>query len=156
MMRKNERLQWLLIALALLMCVATIVGIVVGSHVAVDTTDEVGIYDYSLGTIDATGKIVESKKSIYTDAMQTVEGLTIELDEETANISYKVAFYNEDEEFISLTEAMTEDFDAANIPEGAAFFRVVITPNQVDGEDVIVTVFNSAKYAKQLDVSYSK
>lgn len=155
-MRKNERLQWVLITLSLFMCVATVVGVVVGAHVAGDNTDEIGKYDYSIGAIDATGKIIESKKSIYTTDMQTVDGLTIELDEETANITYKVAFYNEDEEFLSLTESMSEDFDATNIPDGAAFFRVVITPNQVDGEDVTLTVFNYGKYAKQLEVSYSK
>ena len=156
MKRRNEKLQWGLIVLALFMSVATIVGITVGTHVAADKTDEVSKYDYTIGAIDETGKLIESKKSLYTEEMQTVEGLTIELDEETANITYKVAFYNEDGEFVSMTEAMSEDFDATTIPEGVAFFRIVITPNQVDDEDVTVTIWNVGKYAKQLEVSYSK
>ena len=87
---------------------------------------------------------------------ESVEGLTIDIDEDNATISYRVAFYDEEGEFVSITDYLETDYDETVTPETAESFRVLITPDQVDGEDVEINIFTIAKYANQLDVAYSK
>ena len=84
-----------------------------------------------------------------------VDGIEIKVND-NATITYKVAFYDEDKEFIEMSSALDEDFDIADLPEGAEYFKVVITPNQVDGEDVKITILNVAHYANMLKITYNK
>ena len=109
-----------------------------------------------MGTIDENGTMVDSKKSIGMEDAETVDGLVIDIDEESATISYRVVFYGEEGEYISTTDMLDVDYDVTSAPEGAETFRVVITPYQVDGEDVSISIFGISKYAKQLDVTYNK
>ena len=83
-------------------------------------------------------------------------GCTIDIDEDNATISYRVVFYDEEGEYLSTTEALETDYDETTTPETAESFRVVITPDQVDGEDVEISIFTMSKYANQLDVAYNK
>lgn len=154
--KKSKILLWITIisfVMSVIMFGAFIVGLARPSD---NNTDTVGTFDYSLGTVDETGKLVESKKSIVQKEMQTVSGMKIELDEEAATVTYKVSFYDEDKNYISTTEALDEDYNAELTPENASYFRVIITPYQVDGEDVEISVWSINKYAKQLEVSYNK
>ena len=141
---------------SVVLSVITLIALVIGLNNITTSTRNVDNGDYAIGTINETGKIVESKQSAYMKDAETIDGLTIEIDEETATITYKVAFYDEDGKFISMTESQDADFDTANIPENADTFRVVITPYQVDGENVELNIFNMSKYTSQLDVSYNK
>ena len=154
--KKKTRLKWLLTIGSAVLSVVALVGVCFGvSNLA--KTKSVNNGDFAVGTIVAeSGKIVESKHSAYMKDAENVDGLTIDIDEETATISYKVVFYDEDGKFISMTETMDEDFDATNIPENATSFRVVVTPYQVDGEDVELNIFNMAKYTSQLEITYNK
>ena len=154
--KKKGKLKWLLTIVSVVLSIATLVAVCVGLGNIADTK-KVDNGDYAIGTIVAeSGKIVESKQSAYMKDAESVDGLTIDIDEETATITYKVAFYDEDGKFISMTESQETDFDATNIPENAETFRVVITPYQVDGENVELNIFNMGKYTSQLDVSYNK
>lgn len=152
---KKGKLKWLLTIVSVVLSIATLVAVCVGLNNLADTKS-VNNGDYSIGAISETGKIVESKQSAYMKDAESVDGLTIDIDEETATITYKVAFYDEDGNFISMTESMESDFDANNIPENADTFRVMITPYQVDGENVELNIFNMGKYTSQLDVSFNK
>ncbi len=76
------------------------------------------------------------------------------MDEPT--VTYKVFFYDEDGEFISASAEQVGDFTSDSIHEGAATFRVLITPNKVDGEAVEVTTLNKASYIEQLEISFNK
>ena len=119
-------------------------------------TTEIGLLDWGIGSVDSTtGKAVESYKSIYTKDLATVNGLEITV-EDDATLTYKVIFYDEDKGFVSATEALDDDLDATSIPETAKYFRICVTPNQVDGEDVKVNAFSLNKYAKQLNVTFTK
>lgn len=153
---KKGKFKTLLIVFSFLMSLLTTVSVMFAITNDKKTTENVGSLDYVLGTIDENGKMVDSKKSIVMEDAETVDGLTIDIDEETATISYRVVFYGEDGEYLSTTDMLEEDYDATSAPESAETFRVVITPYQVDGEDVSISIFGISKYAKQLDVSYNK
>ena len=155
MTKKKNKLKLILSIASVVLSVITLVSMIVFFNNLADTK-KVDKSDFAIGTINETGKIVESKQSAYMKDAENVDGLTIEIDEDTATITYKVAFYNEDGEFISMTESLDADFDATTIPENADTFRVVITPYQVDGENVELNIFNMGKYTSQLDVSFAK
>lgn len=140
---------------SILLTVVTVLGVFVGIHNANVTSKKVSASDYTVGAITDEGKIVDSKLSVYMKETETVDGLEIELDSETATVTYKVAFYDEDGKFLSMTEEQTGDFDNANVPENAKSFRIVITPYEVDGESVKLNVFNKSEYIKQLTVRYN-
>ena len=154
-MKKRNKLKLILTIVSIVLSIATLISVCVGIN-SMKMTQSVGRTDYAIGTINETGKIVESKQSVYMKDAESVDGLTIEIDEETATITYKVAFYDEDGKFISMTESLESDFDATITPENADTFRVIITPYAVDGENVELNVFNMGKHISQLDVSFAK
>ena len=121
-----------------------------------EKTVSVSGFNYSIGGISSsTGKDVESKLSMYTRNYGNVDGMEIKVKDD-ATITYKVAFYDEDKAFVDMSDALDEDFDISDLPEGAEYFRVVITPNQVDGEDVKVSIFTILHYANMLTITYNK
>ena len=153
--KKKNVTIWISI-ISILLSIVTAVGIFVGLNADKQTTIDVKKSDYEIGMIADTGRIVDSKQSAYTEDLMTVDGLVIEIDEETATVTYKVAFYDAEEKFISMTGDLSADYDSTQVPENAEFFRVMITPYAVDGEPVKLNIFNVSKYTKQLSVSYAK
>lgn len=152
---RTNKSKWVLTLVAFLLVAVVLIGFGVKISQQ-EKTVSVGGLNYSIGSINSsTGKNVESHKSIYTRNMGNVDGLEIKVSED-ATITYKVAFYDEDKEFIEMSTASAEDFDIEDLPEGAVYFRVVITPNQVDGEDVNVSIFNVLHYANMLKITYNK
>ena len=152
---KTNKFKLAVVSIGLVLVSAVVTALCFG-FANLNTTKNVSAGAYDIGTIDSTtGKYVASEKSIYMEEMQTVEGLTIEVDED-AQVTYRVAYYNEDKVFISMTDALSGDLDAETIPESASYFRVIITPNAVDGEDVKISILNASSYANQITVSYEK
>lgn len=151
---KKNKLRWALTIGSICLSVVTLIALCVGLG-NITKTKTLKNSDYAVGSIDASGKIIESKQNIYTKDAYSVDGMTIEIDED-ATITYKVAFYDEKDAFISMTDAKTVDFVASEIPATAKTFRVIVTPNPVDGEPVEVTFLNSNKYTSQLEITYNK
>ena len=120
-----------------------------------ETTDTLGSFDYAIGAIDDSGKIIESKQSVYSKKLHTVDELDIEVAED-ATVSYVLYFYDADEKFIEASDVLTDDVTEASVPENAEFFRIVITPAEVDGEAVVLSIFNTGKYINQVKVSFAK
>ena len=140
---------------AIIVSLTAFLGVVVGL-VNMSDTDSVSNTGFSVGTIDATtGKALDSKLSIYTPDKYTVDGLEIKLVDEPT-VTYKVFFYDEEGEFVSASAEQAGDFVSTSVPEGAATFRVLITPNKVDGEAVEITMLNKASYIEQLEISFNK
>lgn len=153
--KKKGKLKWALTIVSVVLSVITLVALCVGlGNLA--STKTLGNSDYAIGTINEDGKVVDSKQSAYTKNTYKTEDMSIEIDEETATITYKVAFYDKDGKFVSMTNALSEDFDTTNIPENATEFRIVVTPLAVDGEAVELNIFNVSKYTSQLDVTINK
>ena len=153
---KKDKMKTLLIVLSFVLSLITTIAVCLGISNATKTTQSVSKREFVLGTIDESGKMIESKKSIVMENAKNVDGLTIDIDEENATITYRVVFYGEDGEYLSTTESLETDYDATSTPETAETFRVVITPYQVDGEDVKIGYFTINKYAKQLEITYNK
>lgn len=153
--KSKSKLKMALSIISVILSIITIVALFVGLGKLADTKT-LSNSDYSIGTINESGKIVESKQSAYSKDTYSVDGMSIELDEETATITYKVAFYDKDGKFVSMTDTLDADFNTANIPETAETFRVVITPLAVDGEPVELNIFNVGKYVSQLKVTFNK
>ncbi len=151
---RSDKWKWALTLVAMIL----IIGAVVALFVNVDkltTTKTLSSLDYGLGKINETGIVVDADTSIVSKDIYTVDGIVVEISGD-ANITYRLAFYNEDEEYISTTEALNENFDVETIPENATLFRVEITPNQVEEEDVTMSVFDIPTYANQLTVTFNK
>lgn len=152
---KKEKAKWWLTIGAVVLSVVALVSAIIGLTKNITTT-KLGSTDYAIGSVDSTGKVIDSKKSVYSKDLNTTDNLTIDIDEDTATIIYKVAYYDENEKFVSMTEAMSKDLDTTSIPSTAEYFRVIITPNQVDGEDVTLNIFNMSKYTSQIEVTFDK
>lgn len=153
---KKKKLGRFFVAASFILSLVT-VGMVFGiARNVTPPKEEVSIFEYRLGNVDESGKVIDSKKAIVTKTTHNVDGLTIDIDEESATITYRVVFYGEDGEYLSMTESMETDYEATSAPDGAETFRVVVTPNQVDGEDVTFNPLGIAKYATQLEVKYNK
>lgn len=149
---KKNKIKWIMTIVSFVLSLATIIGVLFAFGNMAETKN-LSSNDYHIGIIDDGGKIVESRKSIYSDLI-TTEDMEITLDE-NANITYKVVFYDEEEKFVSATETLETDYDTTATPENAEYFRIVITPNQVDGEDIILNVFNMGKYTKMVNVQFA-
>ena len=153
---KRSKAKWIITIVSFVMSIIMFSAFIFGIFTKPgETTENVGTSDYGFGNIDDAGKVVQSYKAMYMKDMQTVTGLDIEVNDETSVLTYKVVFYDEEKAYVSATETLSDDFDATSIPENAKYFRVVIIPNQIDGEDVILNIFNVSNYAKKLAVSYT-
>lgn len=143
-----------LIVISALLSLVSLIATIIGFNNLVNTRT-IKATDYAIGTINETGNIVDSKKSAYLKEMTTIEDMEITIDED-AQITYKLVFYDEEENYISTTESLAEDYDVSTTPENAKYFRVVITPNQVDEEDVKLNIFNVRKYTNMLEIKIAK
>lgn len=152
---KKNKFKFALTIVSVILSIVTLIAVCVGLGNLADTKT-LGNSAFGIGTISETGKIVESKQNAYTKKAYSIDGMAIELDEETATITYKVAFYDEDGAFVSMTDALDEDFVTSTIPATAKTFRVVVTPLAVDGEPVELNIFNVGKYISQIQVTINK
>lgn len=120
-----------------------------------ETNKTLGFASYAVGSLDDSGKYAESELSIYSKKFQKVNGVEITLKED-ATISYVLYYYTEDETFISKSDVFTGNYDTSETPETAFYFKVVITPNNVDGEAVKLSSINMIKYLNQIEITVSK
>lgn len=152
---KNKKINNLLTGISVLLIIGLLVALCVNVG-KLNTSRKVINSDYAITSISSTtGKDVDSNLHISMKNKKAVDGLSIKLSD-NAQITYKVAFYDEDGAFVSMTTAQSADFDNSNIPSTAKTFRVEITPNQVDGKDVTITIWNISNYTAQLTIVYNK
>lgn len=152
---KNKKINNLFTGISVLLIIGLLVALCVNVG-KLNTSRNVTNLDYAITSISSTtGKDVDSNLHISMKNKKAVDGLSIKLSD-NAQITYKVAFYDEDGAFVSMTTAQSADFDNSNIPSTAKTFRVEITPNQVDGKDVTITIWNISNYTAQLTIVYNK
>lgn len=117
-----------------------------------DKTNELNpTFGYEQGLLSTTdGGEVKGTTSIRSKDFISVDEFKCDLTDE-ASITYRLFWYNESEEFVSVSEELTTDFtDAA--PEGAEKVRIQITP--VNDPEVSATEI--AGYAGELTVTWAK
>lgn len=154
--KAKNRFRFGISLLALFLSVATLIALLLGVFAPGDSTKSLKWNDYERGNVNEVGKVIESRQSMCSSELNNIDGLVVDIDEEKATITYKLAFYDEDGKYLSMTESLDKDFDNSIIPEGAEQFRVIITPLEVDGEPVEIGYFAMSKYASQLDVTFDE
>ena len=154
-MFKSNKSKWILTLIGFVL--VAIVLLSFGARISAnEKTVSLNFTNYAIGSIDSTtGHNIESSKFIRTNSFSNVKDMEIKLTDD-ASISYIVFFYDTEKEYLECTDVLDDDFDVANIPEDAKYFKIVIKPNQIDGEDVNITILNKSKYAGMLKVSCSK
>ena len=106
---------------------------------------------YAVGGLTEDGKYLETKESIYTKDAFACQGLDIDLAFNN-NVSYRVFFYDADNNFISATENLTENYDENTTPIASTYARIVITPH----DDDKVSWYEVNGYSKQLEIEVNK
>lgn len=106
---------------------------------------------YEIGALAEDGTYIESKGSIYTKEAFECQGLDIDLDFRS-NVSYRVFFYGEDNNFLSATEKLTKNYDENVTPLSSYYARIEITPN----DDDKISWYEKSGYANQLTISVDK
>ena len=115
-----------------------------------ETMKEVNL-SWSVGSLNQTGKYLNSDKSIYTDKMFDCVGLEIELDFESS-IQYQVFYYDDLGNFIS-SSAISNESQDMEVADGGVQARIVVTPiyqEDLEEEDKVIKWYQVNKYAKQL------
>lgn len=150
---KNSKMAWWKIALIVLACVL-VVGALAGLVTAfvVDKDDskegQLSTSAYSVGGLNENGTYLDTRESIYTKNLFKSADLKCSLVFDH-NISYRVFFYDGNENFMSSTSALTGDYN--NVPYGSSYCRIVITPDA----DQNIKWYEVKGYAKQLTVEYN-
>ena len=157
MKKKNNKILWFLTIIAIVLSAIACTSIfTIPFFNNDDEKIELDRFDYTFGTIDNdSGKLLDSKKSIRTRDLHSIEGIDIDLKDD-ATVSYKVAYYDADKKFVSVSEETNGDYDVETAPEEAVYVRIFVTPYQIDGEDVILNVFNIGKYVDQIEVTVNE
>lgn len=142
----------LCIGLAVITLVGAIVGISALFRKSEETTKTMSP-SYAIGGLTEKGTYLETKESIYTKNAFECYGLKTSLTFDN-DISYKLYFYDENNEFIESTEKLTTAFDSSktNMPALTKYCRVVITPN----DDSKISWYEKSSYAKQLTIKVNK
>lgn len=147
-----DTVKWIIIFLL----VIGLAGAVVMLFVMLDrqtTVTEIGAEAYTIATLDDSGEQTDGDTSIVTRNAFTTDGLKVEIADD-ATVTYTLYFYGADDEFISKTDALTEDFDGKAIPENAETAKIVITPT--DDEDGKVDLTEILGYAGQVTVTVNR
>ena len=88
-----------------------------------------------------------------------IDGFEIDVADD-ASIQFVVICYDAEEKFIGTVNGQgdmsEEKMTELGFNENTVYFRVVINPAPVDGEPVELNLFNKAKYADQLTITYKK
>ena len=106
---------------------------------------------YEVGGLTEDGKYLETKESIYTKDAFECQGLDVDLAFNN-NVSYRVYFYDNDNNFLSSTDTLTENYDETTTPKYASYARIVVTPN----DDDKISWYEVNGYAKQLEIEVNK
>jgi len=147
--KMSDRLKWI-IAFVLIAALTAGLAMTMFRLDGQIKTKEISASAYKVGTLDADGEYDDDTGSIVTKDFIAVAGLKCEV-AKNAKITYKVYFFDKDEDYISATAELTADFDET-IPTGAKYVKIVITPTN----DAEVSIWEISGYVKKLTVTVNK
>lgn len=150
--KASDMVKWVITFLLLLGLIATTVTLFVKLD-RQTTVTEIGAEAYMIGALDDEGAKADGDTSIVTRNAITTDGLKVKIADD-AEVTYTIYFYGSEDEFISKTDALTEDFDGSAIPENAETAKVVITPTA--DEDGKVDLTEVLGYAGQVTVTVNR
>lgn len=149
--KASDMVKWVIIFLISI----GLIGAVITLFILLDrqtTVTEIGAEAYTIAALDENGEQTDGDTSIVTRSAFTTDGLKVEIEDE-ATVTYTLYFYGAEDEFISKTAALSEDFDGS-IPENAETAKIVITPTA--DEDGKVDLTEVLGYAGQVTVTVNK
>ena len=149
--KASDMVKWVIIFLIAI----GLIGAVITLFVLLDrqtTVTEIGAEAYTIAALDENGEQTDGDTSIVTRSAFTTDGLKVKIEDE-ATVTYTLYFYGAENEFISKTAALSEDFDGS-IPENAETAKIVITP--IEDEDGKVDLTEVLGYAGQVTVTVNK
>lgn len=149
--KASDMVKWVIIFLISI----GLIGAVITLFILLDrqtTVTEIGAEAYTIAALDENGEQTDGDTSIVTRSAFTTDGLKVEIEDE-ATVTYTLYFYGAENEFISKTAALSEDFDGS-IPENAETAKIVITP--IEDEDGKVELTEVLGYAGQVTVTVNK
>lgn len=149
--KASDMVKWVIIFLISI----GLIGAVITLFILLDrqtTVTEIGAEAYTIAALDENGEQTDGDTSIVTRSAFTTDGLKVEIEDE-ATVTYTLYFYGAEDEFISKTAALSEDFDGS-IPENAETAKIVITP--IEDEDGKVELTEVLGYAGQVIVTVNK
>lgn len=150
--KRSDTVKWVIIFLL----VIGIIGAVVALFVQMDrqtTVTELGPEAYMIGALDEEGKAADGDASIVTRKAFSTDGLKVELADE-AEVTYELFYYDDEDEFISSTGALSTDFLGLTVPLNAETAKIVITPTE--DEDGKVSLTEVIGYADQVTVTMDR
>ena len=150
--KTSDMIKWVIVFLLIIGLIATTVTLFVKLD-RQTTVTEIGAEAYIIGTLDDEGAETDGDTSIVTRNAVTTDGLKVEIADD-ADVTYTIYFYGSEDEFISKTDALTEDFDGSAIPENAETAKIVITPTA--DEDGKVDLTEVLGYAGQVTVTVNR
>lgn len=150
--KASDMVKWVITFLLLLGLIATTVTLFVKLD-RQTTVTEIGAEAYMIGALDDEGAKADGDTSIVTRNAITTDGLKVKITDD-AEVTYTIYFYGSEDEFISKTDALTEDFDGSAIPENAETAKIVITPTA--DEDGKVDLTEVLGYAGQVTVTVNR
>ena len=129
----RDTVKWIVEAVLMFLLAVGICAIAYNTK-DVERIKTLGSSSYAVGVIGNDGKIdTETKTAIHTKNLYPLNEVKIEMDK-GANVTYTL-FYGTDKELMSKTNAQSSTY-RGTFPEGATYFRVMITP--IADEDGIV------------------
>ena len=150
---KGKRILSIVLLVGILVFCAALIAGAVGRNKADDGYDLVKV-GFARGSLDTKGEYTKTKESIYTEeAFECGSEVRVKIDFDS-NVTYQIFFYDEDDTFVQTTQEY-EKTATVSAPDGAAYARIVVTPewdDDVDKNDQVVRLWNVRKYAKQLTV----
>lgn len=149
--KASDMIKWVIIFLIAI----GLSGAVITLFILLDrqtTVTEIGAEAYTIAALDENGEQTDGDTSIVTRSAFTTDGLKVKIEDE-ATVTYTLYFYGAEDEFISKTAALSEDFDGS-IPENAETAKIVITP--IEDEDGKVELTEVLGYAGQVTVTVNK
>lgn len=140
----------LIIGLAIITLIGAVIGITALFRKSEEKTTKEINPTYAIGGLNEDGTYLETKESIYTKDAFECKGLNVKLAFDN-NISYRIFFYDFDDNFVSSTGKLTTNY-SEDIDLFVKSARIVITPN----EDSKISWYEKSGYAKQLTISVDK
>lgn len=147
-------LRNIIVGILIIVTIGAAVGGIVALSRNTDKIDEaltyksIGWTSYKIGGLaPSNGEYMSTDASVFTKKAFECQGLNVTPVFDN-DVSYEIYFYNQNNEFVHRTGRLTGAFVQDSVPFFAKYARIVVTPN----EDNKVTIFELAKYAKQIEV----
>lgn len=124
---KKPKWKWITIGIVALLLIAAVTVLAV--MIAKVPVGKLTAADYKIGTLSVNGNFEESKNAVVTKDFVNAENFSVKLTKE-AKVTYKIAFYDADKDFIEMTEKLSENYNPTSLPEGTMYFKLTVIPTE--------------------------